>query len=193
MLGELAGFIPPAVVGANLASRQAGDAALVAGLVLAGLAEGAVLGAAQAHVLHAALPALRRRWWVLATAAAAGVAWLAGMGGVQLVQAVGPLAWLIVGPGMVVGLLSMGVLQWGVMRRHVEDARRWIWVTSAAWLVGVLIPVAALSVLPNSWPPPAHGAVAVLAAVAMGATVGVITGATLVRLVRDPRTVRHTR
>jgi ribose/xylose/arabinose/galactoside ABC-type transport system permease subunit len=42
--------------------------------------------------------------------------------------------------------------------------------------------VVALSTVPNGWPPPVHVAVAVAAAVAMGATVGVITGTTLVRL-----------
>jgi tetrahydromethanopterin S-methyltransferase subunit C len=49
-------------------------------------------------------------------------------------------------------------------------------------LLGVMIPVAALSLAPNDWPGWAHGLIAVLAAVAMGATVGALTGRTLERI-----------
>lgn len=69
-----------------------------------------------------------------------------------------------------------------VLRRHLPGSGRWIPVTSAAWLVGVMIPVAALSVIPNGWPSTVHVLVGVVAAVAMGATVGLLTGTTLRRL-----------
>jgi hypothetical protein len=187
VLGELVGFVPPAVTGAALAAAGVSDALLVSGLVLAGLLEGAAIGTAQAYVLHPVLPALRPLRWVLATAVGAAVAWLAGMGGVALVQAAGPGAWWLVGPGMVVGLLAMGTLQWLLLRRHVPHSARWVPVTSGAWLLGVMIPVAALSLTPNSWPPAAFVAVGVVAAVAMGATVGLLTGGTLVRLLRAAR------
>ena len=191
--GELVGFIPPAVTGAVLGSLGVGDVALVAGLVLAGVLEGAAIGAAQAWVLRGVLPALPFGHWVLATALGATLAWLAGMGGVALVQAVGPAAWVVVGPAMVVGLFAMGTLQWLVLRRHVPRSGRWVPVTSGAWLLGVMIPVAALSLAPDSWPPAALMVLGVLAAVAMGATVGLLTGGTLVRLLRraaDPTLAR---
>ena len=92
---------------------------------------------------------------------AAALAWLAGMGGSAAVQAWGPVALVVVGPAMVAGLLAMGVLQWLVLRRHVPGSGRWVPVTSAAWLVGVLIPVAALSAVPNGWPPTVHVTVGV--------------------------------
>jgi purine-cytosine permease-like protein len=76
----------------------------------------------------------------------------------------------------------MGVAQWLVMRRRVTGSGRWVWVTSGAWLVGVAIPVTALSVAPGSWPPVAHALIGVTAAVAMGLTVGVLTGRTMQRL-----------
>jgi hypothetical protein len=154
VVGELVGFVPPALTGVTLAALGVSDAALVAGMVAAGMLEGAAIGVAQ------------------------------GMGGVALVQASGPGAWVVVGPGMVAGLFAMGILQWRVLRRHLPRSSRWVWVTSGAWLVGVMIPVAALSVVPDGWPPAARVVVAVGAAVAMGATVGLLTGGTLVSLLR---------
>lgn len=62
---------------------------------------------------------------------------------------------------------------------------RWIPATTLAWLVGVAIPVVALSVVPNQWPLAVHVLVAIPAAVAMGATVGAITGRALNRFVQQ--------
>ena len=178
VVGELVGFVPPAVTGAVLVVLDAPEAVLVVGLVLAGLAEGFVLGTAQSRVLSDALPSVTG--WVGATTIAAGLAWLAGMGGSSLTQAVGPSALVVVVPAWIAGLLSMGVLQARCLRPAVVNSRRWIPVTTIAWLVGVALPVAALSVVPNAWPPAAHVVTAVAAAVGMGATVGIITGTTLV-------------
>ncbi|HXV94568.1 MAG TPA: hypothetical protein VD813_14785 [Pseudonocardia sp.] len=183
VLGELVGFVPPAVTGAALAALGAPDALLVAGLVVAGAVEGAVLGAAQAHVMGPVLPAVAPRRWVVATAAGAAIAWLAGMGGSALLAAVGPAAWVVAGPGYVVGLFAMGVLQWRELRHAVPHAGRWVPVTAVAWLLGVAIPVVALSTIPNSGPIAADVAVGVVAAVAMGAVVGGLTGGTLARLI----------
>ncbi len=182
VFGELVGFVPPAVTGAVLAGLGVNDAVLTAGLVAAGSLEGAALGYAQGRVLVRWLPTLVRRDWTLATAVAAALAWLAGMGGSAAVQQWGPAALAVVAPAMLGGLLAMGLLQWVVLRRHLPGSGRWIPVTSAAWLVGVMIPVAALSVIPNGWPPTVHVLVGVVAAVAMGATVGLLTGTTLRRL-----------
>lgn len=183
VVGELVGFVPPALTGAALASAGAGDVAVTAGLVAAGSLEGAAIGIAQAHVLARYLPAMSRTRWVVATALGAAVAWLAGMGGSAAIQAFGPVALVVVAPAMVAGLLAMGVLQWAVvLRHHLARSARWVAVTSLAWLVGVMIPVAALSLVPNGWPVAAHVVVGVVAAVAMGATVGLLTGTTLLRL-----------
>ncbi len=76
----------------------------------------------------------------------------------------------------------MGWAQWLVLRRVVPRSGRWVPVTSGAWLLGVMIPVVALSAAPNGWPGWAHVVVGVSAAVAMGLTVGALTGRTLQRL-----------
>jgi len=179
--GELVGFIPPAVVGATLVALDASEVVLVFGLVIAGVVEGMILGRAQARVIGRLLPSVSG--WATATAVAAGLAWLAGMGGSSSVQAVGPMGLAIAGPGWAVGLLAMGVLQARCLRPAVLEPNRWIPATTMAWLIGVTIPVAALSVIPNGWPLVAHIIVAVAAAVAMGATVGAITARTLFRFV----------
>lgn len=177
VFGELLGFVPPALVGAFLYWLAAPEALLVAGLVLAGCAEGAILGEFQSRVIKSAFPAVTR--WTAATAAAAGIAWLAGMGGSSVVQAAGPLSLLAVVPAWIVGLLAMGVLQSRRLSAAV-DASAWIPRTTVAWLIGVAIPVVALSIVPNDAALAVHIAVAVVAAVAMGAIVGVIAAGTLV-------------
>ena len=77
----------------------------------------------------------------------------------------------------------MGYLQWRVLRRSLPRSGRWVGVTSGAWLLGIMIPVATLSTVPNAWPAWARILLGVLAAVAMGLTVGVLTGRTLERLI----------
>jgi hypothetical protein len=186
VLGELVGFLPPAATGAALAAAGASDLALTAGLVVAGSLEGLALGLAQGWVLHRRVPQLSRSRWTLATSGAAALAWLAGMGGSAAVQAFGPPALLVAGPGVVAGLLAMGTLQWLVLRGPVPHSARWVPVTSLAWLVGVMIPVAALSAVPNGWPAALHAVVGVVAAIAMGTVVGALTGTTLVRLLAAP-------
>lgn len=186
VLGELVGFLPPALAGAALAAAGAGDVLLVAGLTVAGTGEGLVLGAFGARVLARHAPRVDGRAWTIGTGVAAGVAWLAGMGGAALLGGGDLPAWTVgvVVAGMVVALFGMGVAQWLVLRRARAGTGSWVWASAGAWLVGVAIPVAALSVVPDGWPAFAHAAVGVVAAVAMGATVGLLTGRTLRRLLR---------
>lgn len=97
------------------------------------------------------------------------------MGGSSLVQAVGPIGLILAVPGWLIGLLAMGLLQWRRLRPEVDNGAIWIPYTAAAWLIGVLVPVAVLSAVPNSAHPAVHGVAAVLGAVAMGGIVGAIT------------------
>src|SRR5215218_4066205 len=61
VIGELVGFLPPAITGATLAAWGAPDVVLVAGLTLAGCLEGGAIGIAQARVLARHAPALDGR------------------------------------------------------------------------------------------------------------------------------------
>ena len=114
VIGELIGFLPPAVTGAALVAFDAPEVVLVGGLVVAGVAEGLVLGWAQNIVLRRLIPDVTG--WPVATAAAAGLAWLAGMGGSSLVDAVGSKGLVVAGPGWVIGLFAMGCSPAGCVR-----------------------------------------------------------------------------
>jgi hypothetical protein len=195
LVGELVGFLPPAVTGAVLAGAGAPDALLVAGLTAAGCLEGLAIGAAQAVVLRRHAAPVDRRAWIAVTSAAAGFAWLVGMGGGALLgAAVLPPAVLLVilVPAWTAALLGMGAGQWLVLRRTIPRSGRWVPVTAGAWLAGVALPVAALSAVPGGWPPAMHVIVGVFAAVAMGVTVGALTAPTLERLLQQPSPERRT-
>jgi hypothetical protein len=184
-VGELVGFLPPAITGAVLAAAGAPDSVLIVGLTAAGSVEGAVLGVAQARVLRDELPQLRSSEWVAATAAGAGFAWLVGMtGGALMGSDVVPPAVLaaLLPPAWVAALLAMPYLQWRVLRHAVPRAGRWVWVNAGAWLVGVAIPMVTLTAWPNGWPVWSRAIAAVASAVVMGVTVGALTGTTLDRL-----------
>jgi hypothetical protein len=185
VVGELVGFAPPALVGAWLGAAEAGDIALVAGLTLAGVAEGAAIGSAQAFVLRRHRSGIPTGPWIGATAAGAAIAWFAGMGGAAVMGAGAP-TWTLVllVPAWITGLAAMGFLQWRVMRSAVPRSGRWVVVSSAAWLAGVLIPVAAISLVPDGWPVAGQVVIAILSAVLMGLVVGALTGLTMARLLR---------
>lgn len=135
---EALGFAVPAIVGAATAS-EAGSVAVPA-LLAAGLVEGTFLGAGQAIVLRRAVPDVSPRWWVLATATGAMLAYALGM----LPSSLGgdwspPVA---VAGGIVLGvllLMTIGGAQWLVLRRHVRHAYRWILITGIAWLFGLAV------------------------------------------------------
>ena len=189
-LGELVGFVPPAVTGASLAALGAPDVAMIVGLTLAGALEGLSVGAAQAAVLRRHVADVDRRRWVLSTVAGAAFAWFVGMGGGALMgSGVGPPALLLVVlvPAWTAALLAMGYLQWRVLQVTVPHSGRWVPVNAGAWLLGVMIVVVALSAAPNSWPGAVHAAIGVAAAVLMGLTVGALTTRTLAHLLRPHR------
>jgi hypothetical protein len=133
----------------------------VAAVLLGVLLEGVLVGYAQARVLGPALPGLRPRAWVGATAVGAAAAWAVGMvpstaaalaagpegagadaGPSPLV--VYPLAALL---GLVTGPI-LGVAQWRVLRRHVHGAGRWLWANAAGWAAGMPIIFAGMDLVP---------------------------------------------
>jgi F420H(2)-dependent quinone reductase len=186
-VGETAGFCVPAVV-ASL-TLDGPTAVVVPTMLLAGAVEGALLGAAQAHVLCRVLPAVPRRRWVGATSAAAVVAWSLGLVPSTAGESLGdwpvPVLVIAVVVGGTVLLLSIGTAQWIVLREHVPRAGRWIAVTAAGWLAGLL---AFMLVAPPLW----HEGQATLTVAAIGAgaglvmagTVAAVTGLGLLRLLR---------
>jgi hypothetical protein len=185
-LGEAAGFLFPVLVvlsGAEDLSTGPRSALLL----LAGAAEGAVLGWAQSSVLVSVLPDLSRRDWILRTAVAAVVAWAIGIGpstwAAGLVDLPAAAIVVLAVPAGVVLLCSIGLAQWTVLRRHVPGAAWWIVWTAAAWIVALGVFAAVTTPL---WQPGQSAVtvslIGVLGGVLMAVAMAVVTGAGLRRL-----------
>ncbi len=197
-LGELAGFLVPALVAALTLDLQPAVTFLL--LTGAGAVEGLVLGSAQALVLGREFLGFSRRAWSGATAAGAGVAWALGMlpstfadawAGWPRVVTI-PVALLL---GLVL-LASIGLAQWTVLRRHVARSRTWVPVNAAAWVIGLGVMLGIATPLWHEGQPTALVvAVGVLGGLGMAFSVALVTGFWIARLVR-PRhgqpLVRHT-
>lgn len=187
-LGELAGFTVPAVAGVLVAGPEWGMLGIGpllqgAAIVMAGAVEGTILGLAQAYALRVALPEIATRDWVRATAAGAVLAWIVGALPVVLGDRV--LRWppaVLALLGLVL-LVTMGLLQWRVLRRHVRRAFWWVITTAGSWLVA--LGAFALVTTPL-WHEGQPGWLSVLIGLLGGAvmavTVAALTGAALVRL-----------
>jgi hypothetical protein len=189
--GECVGFGVPAAVGALLFALDAPQLAMVGPLVAAGAVEGAVLGAAQAHVLRDALPTLAPARWIRATAAAAAVAWACGMLPNAIADTAGwgtPAVIAMWIPAGVVILLSIGGAQALVLRDHIEGAGWWLPANIGAWMVGVSAVFAAMTLVDEESPAWAMGLVAAAGGLAMAAIVAAVTGWALTRLMaRTPK------
>lgn len=188
-LGELVGFIAPTLAGVGIAALGLPDPAMAVGVTLAGSLEGAALGYAQSLVLRRHLPQVNRRAWVLASALGAVVAYSIGM----LPSSIGDFERfspaLLAAGGSLLGLvflLSMGLPQWFILRRHLPRAGWWVGANALAWPLGVLVPVVGMMLVPDAAPLPVWVAVGILSGLLMGLVVGAITGATLDYLRHSP-------
>ena len=187
---ELIGFAVPAVVGVLTAASPV--AVSLPLLVAAGAVEGALLGAGQVLVLRWALPAISGRRWVVATAAAAAVAYLlalllTGVGSLTPGWPAGVLVVLAVVVGILV-LLSIGAAQWPELRRHVDHAAAWVGVIALAWLSGLTVFLAVATPLWYPGQSVAYGIlVGLLAGTLMAVAMATVTGVGLVRLLRGAR------
>lgn len=184
-LGEAVGFSVPVAIGVAVTAVSWGPLATLLAMVLAGSVEGAALGVAQADCLFRweVLPV--RRWWVAATSIGAAVAWSLGM----LPSILAGLKWsagtvVAAAVGALILLSSLPLAQYVVLRDHVRPSARWIPINMAAWLVGIV-----WTLLPSPWVDQSTSAGALIfiygiAGLCMAATVAVITGSGMIRLLR---------
>jgi len=188
--GELLGFGVPASAGALLVTSTGLPPLPV--LVVAGAAEGAILGWAQTRVLRQVLVGLSSTRWVALTVVATAAAWLLGMLPSTLRDvwsAWPPLAAAAAGTALVAVLLgSLGVAQWFELRRHLPRAHRWVTGNAVAWLLGLAAFFAVTSPLWRPGQQPSVvAAIGVLGGLVMAFIMATVTGLTLVRLVDHGR------
>jgi len=186
-IGEAVGFAIPAVAGALIAGADLGELAAAPLILVSGFAEGLVLGFSQALVIRRTLPAISSWRWISVTAIGALIAW-----GLSLVPAsIGegidelPPAALVTG-GLVLGgifLLSIGGLQWLVLREHLPRAGWWVAAVAVAWVAALTTFMAIASPL---WQEDQQfwliAAIGIAAGLAMAVVMAAITGYALVRL-----------
>ncbi|MEW9531762.1 nitroreductase/quinone reductase family protein [Microbispora sp. NPDC049125] len=181
-LGELAGFAIPAVVAASVAS--AGSALLQAlAIVAAGVAEGTILGLAQAYALRSALPWVPTTAWVRATAGGAAISWTIGAVPVVLGDRfldLPPLGLIVLGVAL---LTAMGGLQWRVLAGRLPRSGWWVAATAGAWLTALGVFLAVTTPLWREGRPGwLISAIGVLGGGAMAVTVAALTGLAFTRL-----------
>ena len=195
-VGELAGFCVPTVAATLLA--DAPPVALLGALVVAGAAEGTVLGWTQSRAMRDALPEVSGPRWVTLTAAGAALAWFCGMLAPTTYEtwrhwAIPVQITLAVVVGGVL-LTSIGAAQWLELRHHLPLARHWIGTSALAWALGLGVFSAVATPL---WQPGQSAvlvvAIGLLGGLAMAVTMAVVTGVVLRRLVVRPTTARSRR
>jgi hypothetical protein len=186
-LGEAVGFTVPAAVGVAVTAASSEPVLSLVAMVLAGSVEGAILGTAQADCLYrwGVLPVRRR--WIVATSLGAAVAWSLGM----LPSTLSGLHWsagtaVALGLGGLTLLASLPLAQYLVLRDHVRRAGLWIPINMAAWLLGI-----AWTLLPSPWIDQATPTATLIvvygvAGLCMAATVAVVTGIGMIRLLAAP-------
>jgi hypothetical protein len=185
-LGEAVGFTVPAAVGVAVTGASWGPLATLVAIVLAGSVEGAMLGGAQADCLYRWRVLPVRRFWIVATSVGAAVAWSLGM-----LPSTFNLRWtavtaVIAGVGGLMLLTSLPLAQYFVLRDHVKRAALWIPINIAAWLLGIAWTLAPSPVVDQSTPTGALILIYGIAGVCMAATVAVVTGVGMIRLLQSP-------
>lgn len=177
LVGEAIGFGVAGLV-AWAAFSSLGDVpASLALVILAGGIEGAIVGYAQARCI----PVGRARWTAF-TAAAAVLAWTAGM---LLGPRLPTESLLLAAPLLLIGMgLLMGMLQWLELRRHAPRAWRWIVANAVAWPMGLLWTFGASAIVTEATPMALGAALIVGSGIAMGLTVGAVTGVAIERIIR---------
>lgn len=191
-LGGFLGFLIPAV--ATLAIRTATPGTQAALVLIAGSAQGAVLGWCQARVLRSVLTRFSARDWVLASAAGATVAWGAGMLSLPYAETSAALPAVAQVPTVVAAALvvvfAVGVAQASVLSRWTDRAALWAWGNAVAWIAGLSVFATVTGPLRPAIRNPALGlASGGLGGLAMAVVVAAVTG-TFLRCVVAPGHVR---
>jgi len=165
---------------AAAASRAANDVngfgSALAIIVLAGLVEGAALGALQGWWVARRFPGVSRMSWLVITIAVAGLGWAAAsLPGLGASSTGGePALALVVLGALALGALMgalLGVAQALVLRKHVRHPWRWVSISALAWAPAMGIIFTGAMLPDASWSTPA--------VVVLGSATGLIAGSVI--------------
>ncbi|QCO99677.1 hypothetical protein FCN77_20675 [Arthrobacter sp. 24S4-2] len=174
--GETIGFMIPAAVGGVLALSAAPGSVVYPMMIAAGACEGILLGVGQSIGFGSS--AVRRSWWVTATAAGAAAAWSIGMLPSTVVGfdfgSPSALPWILIGGVLL--LASIPTLQWLVLRRVIRRAFWWIPINACAWAVAILWTLAPSPFIDEKTVFPVLLGSYVVAGMLMAVTVALLTG-----------------
>ena len=179
------------MVGVGVTIASWGRLGTFVAVALAGSLEGALLGTVQADCLYrwAVLPTRRR--WIIATSVGAAVAWSLGI----LPSTIGLHPTLrtviMVGIGGLLLLTSLPLAQYFVLRDHVRQPLLWIPINLAAWLLGITWTLLPTPFVDQSTATAVLIVIYGIAGICMAATVAIITGLGLTRLLLSPIEVAH--
>jgi hypothetical protein len=196
--GEVVGLGAVAAVLAAGAATPWPPLIVLVGTVALGSLEGTAVGVAQWLAVRRALPRLEARAWTVATVLGALLAWLLGMLPSTLFALIGEPetsgaatelspaaeAALAAALGAVAGAV-LALFQWRALRPHVRRAARWLAANAAAWALGMPLVFAVAGHVFSAGVTVRGVAVALAGIAAIGALVGAVHGAVLVRLVRE--------
>ena len=168
---------------------------VLAAMMLAGAAEGWLVGAFQASVLREKIPNLSRPAWIRATIAVAVAGWFLGMLPSTLMagqppgeSAAEPPLWAVALGAVAMGLAFgaiFGLAQQRVLRRYISNSRPWIIANSLAWGGGMWWVYLGASWEKGGEPLWMLVLSGVVSGLLMGITVGLITGWFLLKMFRS--------
>jgi hypothetical protein len=163
-------------------------------MVLAGVLEGMSIGVFQWGVLRRIFPTLTARAWLIPTISVAAGGWFVGMlpqiffggdEGAEMTPEPSPQMVMIFATvfGGIAGVV-FGAAQWLVLRRHIERATIWIWTNGFGWALAMAVSYLGASLPTAEWTLGAVVLTGALTGIVAGLTIGAVTGAGLLQLLR---------
>ncbi|MCY1009238.1 hypothetical protein OV079_27460 [Nannocystis pusilla] len=133
-------------------SGAAGVLFVVGLSTLAGVIEGACLGAGQWRVLRDVVPRVGAGAWIAASATGGALAWILGMSAGPHVPSPLPAPWIgalaLVLSGLVLGAV-LGGAQAIVLHRRAGPSGWWVSANAVGWMLGLLCVYAGMTLVPD--------------------------------------------
>ena len=177
----LSGFLVASLLGYDENLAQLNPVVPVISMVIAGFAEGYILGIIQAIPMHHSFPQISGKSWALRTAAGGAIAWGAGMtigpflseryfNHFGVLSVIAGLLFLVLLAGI------LGVAQWTLLRKYFNDAWMWIGFTILGWGIGLVFSFSGTGMIEENTPIALTITISLLSGLLMGAVSSFFTG-----------------